>query len=213
MYITAKKEGITLEPFNKLNGKTCPYVIPTSRTAKSLMGFSLIYKDLLYAGQMIKKSSETESDGNELIKQALFFSGITLYAKSFTKADGRKIWLNYKDVFKDNNSNKETHLELMEIRHQYIAHGGVSKYEPIVVKVNLNPDVNDKRILDIDAFCYSMVFSDTEYCEKYLKVIDIAMKYVNSKMDKKSKKVMDEVSEVPIEYLYQISRNADDDTG
>jgi hypothetical protein len=186
------------------DSKECPKVILNSQQAKNFAAYALIKKDLKfvlksfkYAISIASEKLGTENDGDVFayraevdaesdILKALYISGVVTYGKCFTKADGRRVKLEYKDLFKDEEKYEKLHLELMEQRHQYIAHGGKTKYEKVQPILVLHPDSesNQEPTLMTESF-HVDGFSKEDF-EEYLSLAEAVDKKLNEILDKKS---------------------------
>ena len=80
-----------------------------------------------YNGPANLDSRDTEG----MIRKALFDSAIISYCKCFAEAEGRRVKLESKTVFKGSEGEAlvDHHVELKNLRNQYLAHAGVNKFE------------------------------------------------------------------------------------
>jgi len=189
-----------------LDDQQCPKVILNSHQAKNFAAYALIKKDLKFvlkafkyaisiAKDEVEVDSEndtfhcrTEIDSEADILKAFYISAVATYGKCFTKADGRRVKLEYKELFNDNEKDlKERHLNLMEQRHQYIAHGGKTKYEKVNPILVLHPDRdgNHPPTLMTESF-HIDGFGKADF-EKFLTLVETVDNKLNEILDKKSK--------------------------
>lgn len=124
-------------------------VVLDSYTSKQLAGCVLIEKDLrnvlawldaideIIPYQDRKKGNRISSDRKiySLVK-GLFVACVSFYGKCFTECKGRKVKIEKKDIDVDFHS---THDTIMGLRHNYVAHGGVSEGEFCIVSLVLPP--------------------------------------------------------------------------
>jgi len=107
-----------------------PFIEIEPKFKSQFLGYIQIFYDLQFVNKCLVYLSQIYNISElDFIKQTVWESFIIKYAKCFTKAEGRKVKLEAKDLFKNNSVQMEIHHELMELRHQHIAHGGNSKNE------------------------------------------------------------------------------------
>ncbi len=138
-------------------GKICPYVVANGKFTRLVTAYHSIQSDLLETQSMINYLK-----GNPVIpgvvKASMFKAFIIQYAKCFTKPWGRVAKLEADSVFDSQQDLLEIHKEVMEMRHNYIAHAGTGKYDYGAMVLYLNPDPgkpsieriihNDLRFID-----------------------------------------------------------------
>ncbi|PKG36912.1 hypothetical protein, partial [Psychromonas sp. Urea-02u-13] len=126
-----------------------------SRQGKNYAAYGLILKDLEFVKRAFNlamreiSGSKPESVGSKLhyselsdvtdMIEAFYLSAIISYGKCFTVGKGRKIKLEASDIFKSNNHLKKIHDELINQRHNYVAHAGNTTYEAWQSIVLLDP--------------------------------------------------------------------------
>lgn len=146
------------------NGEKCRVKPLNSKQAKMIAAYGLIKKDLKFVEQTLQHAIEiskkvlakqslttleTEEEQfvirNEIsfesdMLKSLYISAIVTYGKCFVQAHGRKVKLEFKDIFSDSEESKNRHLDIMEQRHQYIAHAGNTKHEHSQAVLIFTPD-------------------------------------------------------------------------
>jgi hypothetical protein len=191
---------------NFLNGKECPKVSLSSQQAKNFAAYALIKKDLKYVLKAFKYaisiaheaveeeeggdsfSYRTEIDADADILKAFYISGIVTYGRCFTKADGRRVKLEYKEMFNaDEKELHKLHLELMEQRHQYVAHGGKTKYEKVNPILVLHPDKESDSIPTLMTVSFHVDGFGKKDFSEFLDLVKTVYERLNVMLDKKSK--------------------------
>jgi hypothetical protein len=137
--------GIT---FKVMHGETeCLTVLCHSRIAKRMIGFGLIDKDLksCLGCVHLHRSLGMKDPRDRLIKWATFIALCITYGKCFVSAESRRIRLEPTLVPTEYVA---AHNKLMTLRHDYAAHAGGIE-ERGLAPIGLNPDLNDKRVLEV----------------------------------------------------------------
>lgn len=109
------KPGVAIEIDTKLSRHYCAYIL-IEKDLQDILGFIDILLELI----------TSKEDKNDLLIKGLSRVIAVTYGKCFTQADGRKIKLNAEIIPKEH---KNIHDELMNMRHNYVAHAGISQHE------------------------------------------------------------------------------------
>lgn len=98
---------------------------------KKFIAYCAMREDLLLALRYIKLLKSEKYNEENTIKSALTYSIVTMYGKCFTDASkDRYPKLESSVIFKNEYADlMEVHLEIMNIRHKFIAHRGETKNE------------------------------------------------------------------------------------
>ena len=150
--------------------------------SRQFAGYRLVGKDLGLIKEALIEFTRLESSFNDIIRQSLTFFIIITYGKCFSKADERNVSLD-KGALKDcNDQEKGLHREIMELRNQYVAHGGSSNFESNSVVLIKVPEGRDYgfRAHDNPVF----MFSFKPKLQLYLSLIEKLTMYVEQKTDK-----------------------------
>ena len=159
--------------FNQ-NAKPIEHMLVDTTLGEKLSAYNLIEKDLnsafstfSYLIDFISKTSKEElqgygghSNNNFIIGKSLHQSAIVTYCKCFANSSGGKkskqkprgVKLEKKLLNDFPDELKAAHEDLMEMRNEYIAHGGASPYEKCVslVLLSKNYEINSE-ILCLEA--------------------------------------------------------------
>ncbi|EKG2484671.1 hypothetical protein QTV42_004389, partial [Vibrio vulnificus] len=99
-----------------INNQECPQILLSSHQAKIFSNFALIKKDLKFCKTALRIASGLACDREELkqvggfrpefdeqsdVLKGMYISFVVTYGKCFTKADGRRVKLELKDTFDD----------------------------------------------------------------------------------------------------------------
>ena len=179
--------------------------------AKNYANFKRISEDLKFVKEsalLLKKieedKSKTISQEQRLIRQGLFFSLIFIYAKCFTDSSRSKNTgkLEKRDHLKGASEEiLKTHDELMDIRHNYLAHGVDNSHEEIITKLHFFTTENKKEVMTKLGYEGLRSFtSSSEQINRIMKLVDLVIINLNKKMSKLNKAVMKIIMEKPIEY-------------
>jgi len=106
------------------------------KAIKRYKGLTSITLDLAFIKDSIGLLNEIKNNEQKTIERSIFISSIITYGRCFTKTRGRGTTLESKDYIKP--QYKDLHEHLMELRHEYIAHAGISEGEKIIATAHLN---------------------------------------------------------------------------
>jgi hypothetical protein len=166
------------------NSKALPFLKIQPKFKIQFLGYIQIFYDLEFVKQCLSYLSKIyDKNEYDFLKQTIWESLIIKYGKCFARADGRKIKLEPKVVFKDHPSFLEIHNEIIDLRHQHIAHAGNSKNELIDAYFALHHDKN-KPPVGIYHQIKRAFSADLENIKKYYPVVDSLSKYVYTKIFK-----------------------------
>ena len=204
-----------------INNQECPQILLSSNQAKIFSNFALIKKDLKFCKTALSIASGLASDGEELkqvggfrpefdeqsdVLKGMYISFVVTYGKCFTKADGRRVKLELKDTF-DDDELKELHLEVMNQRHEYIAHGGKTKFEQVDPIVVLHPDKEMNVTPLLTTQSYHLVGFNKEEFERYLELVNFVDKKLDVLLEKKATALYEkEIAPKELDDLYKEAR-------
>lgn len=92
----------------------------------------------------------------------------------------------------------------MELRNNFICHGGNKGYEHNPVVVALSDDLTDKKIIEIYDNPMSLVDIDSQI-ENFEELVTALIKYVGEKCDVLYTKISNEIFSTDIEELYKLA--------
>lgn len=214
-------ESFRIECDYYYNGEKCKTKEMTSKQAKIVAAYGLVKKDLKFVEKVINHAvkisavileqglSHLESDDNVAVirkevdidsdlYKSLYISAVVTYGKCFVQAKGRKVKLEIADIFANNDKMKTLHLDIMESRHQYIAHAGVTKFEhskPVLIFTPYNEPYFNAESGHVSGL-------GTDELAEFLNLVKFVHAKVNDIFQKKSDKLYEtEVEGVPIEDL------------
>ncbi|MGD1891287.1 MAG: hypothetical protein ACFB15_11925 [Cyclobacteriaceae bacterium] len=155
---------------------------------KKLRYYGSIINDLNRVQKMLKKI-HTLKDADTI--EAIFISSIITYGRVFVSGDRTK--LNVKSIKALTGKELQFHTEVMNMRHQFIAHAGKNKYEK--VEVYLIIDKTRKYVVD-DTYEYFQRFSFIKKEADLLdSIIDKLKKEMKVRTEKIAKKYLVSLSE------------------
>ncbi|MTI39998.1 hypothetical protein [Fulvivirga lutimaris] len=172
--------------------------------AKEDLNYVIECCELLHEIESKKSFKEGNlSNHDRLTRQSLYFSLIFTYAKCFAdnsrgKTTGK---LEKRDHLKGaGDDTLNIHDELIEIRHNYLAHGTENSNEYIVAKLYFYPTEDEYTISTKLGYEGLRAFSSSiENLVKIKELAEIVIGNLNKKLEKLKKAVMDEISKEPIE--------------
>lgn len=184
--------------------KACPYVIVDGRIAGQVTALYSVQGDLLEVQEMINFLQKNRVIPM-VVKASMYKAIVTQYAKCFTHAKGRKLKLEGKSVFKMQKELLEIHNEVMNMRHNYIAHSGAGKYEYGAMVAHLNPDPSNPLL--VGSIYAELKFMDhSRKLAGYADLCKNALEYVNSKIEKLLPVLDKELATMDLKELYGKSK-------
>lgn len=214
-YLQVTKETVCIEQVMRTKGIPCPYVGIEGDEVTRLSSWLLIDNDLYKAREAFSLLLKLENripgdkniffdDGNiqSVVTTNLFISAIVTYGKCFNEARGRTVRLSANEVLGHGSKNFLTHKLMIELRNKYVAHGDKSKHEEVVVRVALNPDLNEKRVQTVYNLTLCTAGLALEQIADFINTIDVFKKYIETKISECYKDINDGLKDIPIETLY-----------
>lgn len=176
----------------KFKGRSVPQVKIEGAVAEQMSGLMLIHNDLEHSKEWLSEAKDSVScndgnhnDGRDIdnptsqdAAKPLLISSLTFYAKSFTKASGRRAqmsrdWLD--------SEYHDRHDFFMHLRHNMAAHSGDKSPESAESYVLVIPSGEDRLLrLHTNVYQPSMIMS-LEETEDFEGLIDHAIKKVRIK--------------------------------
>lgn len=219
----ASSSGFTTFSESKINGRKALSLLYRSKGAEALAGYSLIQKDLkfcknilttaidLCGGNLSSKDSlyvRESIDMNADLLKAMTISFIITYGKCYTQANGRKITLNHKDIFKNESTLRIIHDNLIDIRNNYVAHAGNTSLEVATITILLDADEQSTESPKVIANTNHMYATDQTLYEAWLDIICFVEIKLKDMMEKKLKYLNEtELKDIPRSYLYKLARD------
>ena len=219
---TSVSKNLDINLKSKIGGKDAYSVIYNSRSADALAAYSLIHKDLkfckttlnlaveLAGGNLNSKDSlyvRDELDKNSDILKALTISFIITYGKCYTQADGRKVKLDSKAIFKSNPELKEVHEFVMHERNNYIAHAGVTDLETAKTLILLDADQSKGEMPKLITHSNDLYAFEESGLKYFIELIYFVEEQLIALLKKRVQKLKDrELVKVSDSYLYELAR-------
>ncbi|MEZ8794571.1 hypothetical protein AB6D86_22115 [Vibrio splendidus] len=153
--------------------KLAPQIAMTDKISQQYAAYTLIEKDLRSVEFWLREIERLKPSPLERVKdpdkmnviKGLFVAALTFYGKCFTSCEGRKVKLETKVIPEQH---KDTHEQVMRLRHNYAAHSGADNFEEAKVSLVLHPSIKS----DIKPQLYSELTqpdyatnSELNFCE------------------------------------------------
>jgi hypothetical protein len=166
------------------NGETIEFVIPKI-LSKKIVAYQSLREDLIFCRNAIELLNNKELEVT--YKMSLYYSFIAIYGKCFTDASKSKSpQLEVSDFGTLISKFDKLHNEIMNMRHNYISHRGLSEDDFGVGIFSLNKKTLAQRIYVNQIKRKSF---DIEKIEQIKELIDTLIKISESKFQKASLKV------------------------
>ena len=184
-HVSIPKSIDRIEPFMRKAGTPCPFVIPRGHEVNNLKSWALYKADIssaLEAFELALSIIDQEVSVEQTVPQSLIFAGITSYCKCYTSADGRSTKVNPKKVFKGDSELRSIHEKIKSIRNSYIAHGGISDFERVTVRVALDPESDSKACLTTYSFVARNPLSNINDLTQFIEAAKLTGNFIDSKV-------------------------------
>lgn len=189
-----------LEKFKEENEEFLNYAVPNifSRKLGSLM---LIREDILLAKDAVNKligfkqqridNPETQPD--EIIESSLWYSTIIQYGHCYTENKGGHSRLEVNEIFTlpADQTHKDTHDEIMDLRHSFIAHRDDTEYEQAVVVMQVPKAGGDDETIGFKIKAAKTFSPSIESLNKYIQLFDFLLPKIGDKIQKQADKTRD----------------------
>ncbi|MCZ6485208.1 MAG: hypothetical protein O6826_05885 [Acidobacteria bacterium] len=205
MTTAAEEEKIAWLAISAASQKLCPYIALNSPMYNRLSALHLIRKDLEFAIAALEKLKELGNEGiYDVVKQSLWYSAVVSYAKCFTQAEGRRVRLHAKQVFKDvDKSLIESHEEIMHQRHEYISHAGDTTFEQADTMLALSPDLDKKEIFGFYHSMSLILGIRQPTIDFYICLVKHVHTYIERALDKAFPAALNEVGKTSVGEWYE----------
>lgn len=184
--------------------KPCDYQIdiddPKIRGYKGYASIEFDLKVVMRYLKALQAINEAVANGamevdelSQTLERSLYSSSIISYARCFTETSGRGVKLDPNDCFKGAEDLKTIHHGLMDVRHQHLAHAGLSDNEFIFAKANFNivgNAVDWKLSYDI----FLKITHSEQEAREFLSVVDHIIAFVAMKKENRAAKFKDSLS-------------------
>ena len=167
----------------KNDGSTFDFAVP-GYAGKKVTTYHSILGDL---NQCKNCFSELLNDANnDVVKTSLFHTIVILYGKCFTDATSSKSAKLELSVFDKNKELIPFHNEIMDMRHNFIAHRGTSEHEFGITYLSLGVDDLSRRVRvkQIKRKTFNK-----DKIEKYIELIDFLVMCIEEKSQKEAEKL------------------------
>lgn len=186
------------------------YIIPEQYTLK-LTSYISIQDDLIFAVNATKKLIEihtkypTPQENPEMIYEpGLWYSIIVTYGKLFTDAsNAKRSKLEEREIFDSLDKTNElynTHTDLMDLRHNFVAHRGDSDLDNILIILKI-PKSLDPTKMAFDVKTVRAYAQGTQYFHNYLKLFNYILPIIETKIEKQSEKLLKFIANQPSTFL------------
>lgn len=167
----------------KNDGSTFDFAVP-GYAGKQVTSYQSMRSDLGLCRNCISELFDPKN--NEIVKSSLFYTIIALYGKCFTDATSSR---SAKLELIDFDKKKELipyHNEIMDMRHNFVAHRGSSEHEFGVAYLSLGvPDLTKHvRVKQIKRKSF-----DSAKVDKYVELLDFLISVVEEKYKKGGEKL------------------------
>ncbi|CZH22602.1 Uncharacterised protein [Legionella pneumophila] len=133
--VTCSGKPIVTYHFQRKSADAFPEIIFDTKISRQLAGYTLIEKDIRDTRELLKEHNilfaRCDNPGESLLLKGLMKAIVITYGKCFTAAKGRKIKLELSHI--KSPQGIELHNGLIDMRNQYVAHGGVSSHEKVQI--------------------------------------------------------------------------------
>lgn len=208
-YILDKEHKVHVQVYTSDSGGPCRYFILNDIESKQPSAYLSLLHDLVECETILDLLKPFIKDENVQfqIKSGLYFSVVILYARCYNKADGRGVMLQ-REVFKGKDpALLKSHIEIMTVRNQYLAHAGNSRHEDRTMVLYFHPGENNYAKMEPKVGVNKHQFEHT--LDKYYEVIATTKEYVQEKLKTVLPKFKKHLLQLDMNVIYRKSKTPD----
>lgn len=162
------------------DGHHIDFVVP-GYAATKVIAYQGIRQDLIFCKKYVKRLF---IENDPLVSSSLLYSFLVLYARCFTDSSSCK--LEAADFSEDYNHLLNIHKEIMDMRHNFVAHRGETEHETGLAFLKLNIQDYSRRVVVKQI---KRVFPVREQLVQYSELLDFLTKVAENKFKKAGEKV------------------------
>ncbi|MCG9972768.1 hypothetical protein [Christiangramia crocea] len=151
------------------------------------LGYANMFADLEICSNALDKLEKSE---DEIITNALFTTIIISYGRCFTDSSSSKTPKLEDKIFKNNPDLENLHKDLMEMRHNFIAHRGFSDHSVGKAFLQISPSKMQGSIKVGHLFTNNF---SVEELPRYKALFDFTMLEIRKKFSKAEKHIVQEI--------------------
>lgn len=178
-----KEKSLLLDLKNQNDGETFDFEIP-EQLGKKNVAYSSILLDLQTCKEALV---QLKNRNNDIVMISLFTTVIILYGKCFTDSSSSKSTKIESTIFENEDKFQNLHLELMNLRHNFIAHRGFSEHEFGKAYFQINPK---KMIWGIKVGIRKRHNFESNKILEYEYLIDFLLVKIEEKYNKVGQKIV-----------------------
>lgn len=189
--------------------KSCVVFEIDTKISRHYAAYVLIEKDLRDTLAFLEEYKKILADKNykekNILLKALVRAMVITYGKCFIGAIGRKVKLGDDFISEDN---RVTHENLMNMRHEYVAHAGDSEHESCKFVFLLPPETKYRRgklIYPKQCTELRQTIREEYFVERYKPLIEEVHANVKNKLSSLEDKI--NFYHIPLEAFYKFSKN------
>jgi hypothetical protein len=168
--------ALTYQHFDSA-GNLKPYFLADKKLGGQIRGYSMIKQDLENTEGMLTKSLKEEFKD---FAEVLWHTSVVSYGRCFVQAKGRGTCLEVAQVRMAGAEHEETHRQVMEWRHEYVAHSGDNDEQLAVVIVPLEGEIEKAEIGLPYPFLMRKLSPSKEDLERFIKMVKDLQQVVNT---------------------------------
>ena len=189
-----------LEKFKEENEEFLNYAVPNI-FSKKLGSLMLIREDILLAKDAVNKLiefkqqriDEPQTQPDEIIESSLWYSTIIQYGHCYTENKGGHSRLEVNEIFTlpADQAHKDTHDEIMELRHSFVAHRDDTEYEQAVVVMQVPKAGGDDDKIRFGIKSAKTFSPSIDNLSNYIQLFDFLLPKIDEKIQKQADKTRD----------------------
>ena len=188
------------------DGRQCPFVRLDGQLAKRFRGLSLIATDLKEVADGLRQLIQlVEANADPALMRRIFLASLVTYGKAFAEAKGRGTRLSRdSDLAGASDQNLSDHDDMLAVRNEHVAHGGVTQLEQAVAYAVLEPE----RLGGVQQVTYlhaQINVQSIEVLHRWLQVVQIVRASAEKKLAKSKEALLTEQRNRPLEELYRLA--------
>lgn len=192
----------------KFQGTECPFLRYEDKDTniQNLVSYSMMERDCDKAISLFEGYINNSYHDN--VGSAVLHEAFISYARSFKEGKGRKIKkINAEEVFSAEDI--IIHNEMINLRDKFYAHSDTNQNETVMVCIALNPDQNNKKILDMYRGMPRVVSVAPEKIKKYIEIANKNLVWLRNKNKIEIDDILSSLKACDINKLYELAISPD----
>ena len=182
------------------NGVKAPNMVIRNHLSKRYTALNLMGEDLKFCSLYLDEMEKIK-EGNVISKACSTAFGVS-YARCFNS--GKRSRLNERKIFKGRKDLSDIHNEIIDMRNEYLAHGGDSYYENCNTVAVFNPSLESLDDMVVMNFGRHSAGLTPNKVAQYRQVVKFLISHVDQEMKSLNAKMVKEIKNFGIKEVVAV---------